>query len=410
MPVYTDDESFPKKHAIIFEGEEGTARLLSALLEEMEFGSIMSLPDGESVLNVVKNRHLNLLLVDLDALTPEGEAFIRKSLEIDPDLNIIVISSYATVEQSVELMKIGVMDVIRKPLDLGTVRNKISALMKMSRAERIKRESSLTIGRYIIQKEIERGGMGIIYRAKDAHTGDTVALKVLKTGRNAPIEQVLRFHREASTIAKLHHPYIVAVLDTGFSGDDYFIAMQYIEGRSLDEAVYENEIDTVDAVEILIKSLDAIDYAHRMNIIHRDLKPPNILLDESLDPHIIDFGLATYVKGNVRLTRTGIVMGTIGYIAPERIKGLEADARVDIFSLGAILYEALTKKIPYETDSRVISVPTSYDELIPVRHVIPDVPSELEAVVQKALAIEPDDRYQTAGDFYEALVNVRKDM
>jgi serine/threonine-protein kinase len=271
-------------------------------------------------------------------------------------------------------------------------------------------EDSLVIGPYSVVKEIERGGMGIIYKAKDSRTGAVVALKILKTGRNAPIEQVLRFHREASTIAKLSHPYIVSILNTGFSGDDYFIAMEFIDGKSLDEMVYEDKLSTRDVVDIVIKSLEAIEFAHSMNIIHRDLKPPNILVDRSLDPHIIDFGLATFVKGHVRLTRTGIVMGTIGYIAPERIRGIEVDERVDIFSMGAILYESLTKKIPYETDSRVISVPTNADELIPIRKYMGDVPPNLDSVCAKALAVDPAGRYGSAWEFRLALEEIRSKM
>jgi len=230
---------------------------------------------------------------------------------------------------------------------------------------------------------------------------------VLKTGRNAPIEQVLRFHREASAVAKLAHPYIVKVINTGFSGEAYFIAMEFVDGRSLDEAVYEDDLSPLRCVDIMVKILEAMEYAHGMNIIHRDLKPPNILLDAVYDPHIIDFGLATYVKGNIRLTKTGIVMGTIGYIAPERIRGGITDERVDIFSCGAILYESLTKKIPYETDSRVISVPTTYDDLVPLRTFHAGIPAELDTVCARALAVDPDMRYRTATQFREELVKAR---
>ncbi len=399
------NESFSRKHAVLLGGGDHSARLITALLEEMEFGSITSVPDGESLLNIIGNRAPDLVVVDLDA-TEGGGKIVNAALEAAPDLPLVVVSSYATIEESVELMKSGARDVIRKPLDLATVKNKIIGIMKSCKV-RTDQEASLCVGPYTIIKEIERGGMGIIYKANDNATGQLVALKVLKTGRNAPIEQVLRFHREASAISKLVHPYIVSIMNTGFSGDDYFIAMEFIDGKSLDEAVYENKINALQTVDIIIKVLDAVRYAHEMNVIHRDLKPPNILLDKDFNPHIIDFGLATYVKGNIRLTRTGIVMGTIGYIAPERIKGGAADERVDIYSIGAILYEALTKKIPYETDSRVISVPTSSEDLVPVRSIRPDIPPHLEAICLKALAVNPEDRYSSAEEFRNALIAVR---
>jgi len=407
MDAKPQTDSFSQKHAVIFDAGGQTSMLLTALLEDMEFASITRLPDHDALVHVVSSHHLDLLMLDLDVLGSDARNLVEKAIEQDPNLVIIAVSGYATIEQSVELLKLGVMDVIRKPFDLGTVQNKIASLMK-STPPRPGPEGVHAIGDYEIVKEIERGGMGIIFKARKTGTDEIVALKVLKTGRNAPIEQVLRFHREASTIAQLKHPYIVRVLDTGFAGDDYYIAMEFIVGVSLDEAVYEDLIDKIQTVDIIIKSLEAMEYAHGMNILHRDLKPPNILLDESFAPHIIDFGLATYVKGNIRLTRTGIVMGTIGYIAPERIKGAGVmDERVDIYSMGAILYEGLTKKIPYETDSRVISVPTSYDDLVPVRKLRGDIPYEFDDVVGRALAVNPDDRYRTAAEFRLALEKVR---
>jgi serine/threonine-protein kinase len=185
--------------------------------------------------------------------------------------------------------------------------------------------------------------------------------------------------------------------------------MEFIEGQALDILAYETRLEIPRVISIVCKVLEAVGYAHEQGILHRDLKPSNVLVDRRDDPHIIDFGLAQYMKDDVRLTKTGVVMGTIGYIAPERIRGQPATPASDVYSVGALLYECLARKIPYETDSRVITVPTSFRQLVPLHRVVPEIPEAVEEVCTRALAVNPRKRYDSALAFRDDLARAAAD-
>jgi len=390
-----------KLRALVVSREDHTRDLLSQVLIEFGFGEVVYASNVNEALKEVRQSPLDLLVADLEAHRLEEVDLVRNAIALAPDLPIIVVSGYATIEWGVELMKAGVRDVAKKPLDLPVFREKILRILGERREEETGTPSR--IGPYHILEEVERGGMGIIYKGLDEDTEEIVALKVLPASAHSSMNQILRFRKEAEAISKMKHPYVVSLKGNGFSGDRYFIAMEFIDGVALDILAYETNLHHLRLVLIMSRILEALEYAHGMEILHRDLKPSNILVDAEDHPHIIDFGLAQYFKGDVKLTKTGVVMGTIGYIAPERIRGLPADPASDVYSTGAILYECLTRKIPYETESRVITIPTSYDQLVPPRVIVPGLPQELEDICIRALAITPKDRYATARKFREAL-------
>jgi CheY-like chemotaxis protein/tRNA A-37 threonylcarbamoyl transferase component Bud32 len=381
--------------------EEHGRGLLTEVLRELGFGEVLGASGVSDALAEIRKSHLDLMVSDLEAHRLEEVDLIRNAVALDPDLPIIVVSGYATIEWGVELMKAGVRDVVRKPLDVPVFRKKILRLL----AEMASDGGSPPhlIGPFRIIEEMERGGMGIIYKAQNPDTEEVVALKVLPASAHSSMNQILRFRKEAEAISRLDHPYIVALKGNGFSGKRYYLAMELIEGVAMDILAYETRLHYRRLAPIVVKILEALEYAHDREILHRDLKPSNILIDGEDKPHIIDFGLAQYLKGDVRLTKTGVVMGTIGYIAPERIRGRPAGPASDVYSVGAILYECLTRQIPYETESRVITIPTSYDQLVPPRDLLPGIPEDLEEVCMKALAISPGNRFPTAAKFREAL-------
>ncbi|MHC4598214.1 MAG: serine/threonine-protein kinase [Planctomycetota bacterium] len=388
---------FSSRRVLAVSIEKPSRDLFRELLVELGFGQVEATGNVSEALGRLREEPADLLVADLENHRLEEMDLVRNALALDASLPIIVVSGHGVIEWSVELMKAGVRDVIRKPVDVPVLRDKILNLFRDDDEDgsRVPDE----IGTYRILGEIERGGMGIIYRAMDKETEETVALKVLPTSAESSMNQILRFRKEAEAISRLDHPYIVRLRGNGFSGRRYYIAMEFIEGLALDVMAYERGLPAARLVPIMVKILAALDYAHGLNILHRDLKPSNVIVDRSDDPHIIDFGLAQYLKGDVRLTKTGVVMGTIGYIAPERIRGKPASTLSDVYSAGAMLYECLTHKIPYETESRVITIPTSFDQLVPPRRIVPTIPSQLEAICIRALAINPRQRYKSMANF-----------
>ncbi|HEX9901425.1 MAG TPA: protein kinase [Acidobacteriota bacterium] len=255
------------------------------------------------------------------------------------------------------------------------------------------------IGKYTILGEIGRGAMGIVYKATDPYIGRTVAVKtirfdVLGQGPERDMAQK-RFMREAHSAGNLSHPNIVTIYDVGEDGDQSYIAMEYIEGSSLEEVISSKKrLSLTEIISLIEQVANALDTAHRKGVIHRDIKPANILIDQEGKPHLVDFGIARLSTST--MTQTNMIMGTPYYMSPEQIAGKKVDNRSDIFALGGVLYEILTgqKPFPGETITTVI-YKIMNENPPPVRNFQKNLPEGLEPILQKALAKEPGARYQT---------------
>ncbi len=263
------------------------------------------------------------------------------------------------------------------------------------------------VGRFQVLEEVGRGGMGVVYRVFDPDLRREVALKLLARLGDDQVRELERFRREAALASKLRHPRIVGVYAFGeLEGRPYY-TMPLVEGRSLkDEVAHGGPLEPRRAARICEELALAIDAAHQQRVVHRDLKPANVLLDPDDGPLVLDFGLAKDLGHGPDLTRSGEVLGTPCYMAPEQARGdhHHVDHRVDVYALGAILYELLTGQPPYDGASAndVIQQILTRDPA-PPRAVRPDVPYELETVLLKALVREPFLRYQTAGALAEDL-------
>jgi serine/threonine protein kinase len=262
-------------------------------------------------------------------------------------------------------------------------------------------ENTLVDGRYRLLRRIGSGGMADVWCAADSQLDRRVALKMLHERFAQDHEFVERFRREASSAAGLQHPNVVAVFDRGEVDGTYYIAMEYVEGSSLKDLIARG-MTIPEAVEVTRQVLGAARFAHSHGIIHRDLKPHNVLIDGEGRAKVTDFGIAR--AGVSEITQTGSVMGTAQYLSPEQAQGLAVSPASDLYSIGVILYEALTGRVPFEGDSAVaVALKQVSEPPVPPSRLNPAVPPALDAVVMKALAKDPANRFRAADDFIAAL-------
>jgi formylglycine-generating enzyme required for sulfatase activity len=255
------------------------------------------------------------------------------------------------------------------------------------------------IGQYRIIEQIGRGGMATVYKAYQENLDRYVAIKVLPPGLAGTEGFIARFERGARAVAKLRHRNILTVFDYGRQGGMFYLVMEYISGGTLIGRLGWPQ-DLAYAVNVVFQVGDALAYAHRQGMIHRDVKPGNILMAEKDWALLSDFGLAKMVEDSLQLTATGASVGTPQYMSPEQAQGLAVDRRTDIYSLGVVLYEAVTGRPPFGTDSPMAVILRHINEPLTPPHTLrSDLPKELERVILKALAKSPADRYQRMEEF-----------
>jgi len=252
------------------------------------------------------------------------------------------------------------------------------------------------VGNYRIVEKIGEGGMGAVYRAIDEMLDREVAIKAIRPELAREPQIVERFRAEAKLLARVSHPAIATIYSFFHDGGELFLAMEYVVGRTLAEVIATHgAMPWQRAVPLLATALEGIEQAHRAGIIHRDLKPDNLMLTEAATLKVMDFGIAR-MAGSSHLTQTGLLIGTLRYVAPEQIRGEEVDQRTDIYSLGAVLYQMLTARAPFDgpTDFAILKAQLD-DPPVPPRSWVPGLPAWLERAVLKALEKQPAARFQT---------------
>jgi serine/threonine-protein kinase len=270
------------------------------------------------------------------------------------------------------------------------------------------------LGNYEIVEEIGRGGMATVYRAYDPKLDRFVAVKVIHQNISAESSSLERFNREARLVARLEHPHLIPVYDYDGRHDPPFIVMRFMESGTLKDVLDKGgALPLNDAAFMLRQIASALDHAHRKGVIHRDIKPSNIMVDQDGNAFLTDFGIARMQekgdgpqKGG--LTQTGFAVGTPGYMSPEQCLGKsDIDGRTDIYAMGAMLYQMLTGQMPFTADTPMQVIMKHIQEAVPsARAINPDLPEDIDAIIAKAMAKDPNQRYASAGDFAHDLVDV----
>lgn len=265
------------------------------------------------------------------------------------------------------------------------------------------------VGHYIVKELVGKGGMATVYKAYDATLDREIALKVMLPFLTDDFEFEQRFLREARNAAKLDHPNIVGVYAADRFQSMLYIAMQFVNGRSLQKVIFNSKVSVDKALLITFQMAVALESAHNKGIIHRDIKPANIMLDEHGNVKVADFGLSKMVRHGGSLTQAGVYLGTPEYSSPEQCRGDNLDGRTDIYSLGIVLYEMLSGKVPHEAETLL----ALFDKIVkekptPINALNPEVLPELTKILDKMLAKNPEERYKTATQLKDELFEIIK--
>ncbi|MBC7878678.1 MAG: serine/threonine protein kinase [Anaerolineales bacterium] len=265
--------------------------------------------------------------------------------------------------------------------------------------------------RYLIDEMLGQGGMSAVFKATDPNLKRVVAVKMIHSHLSNNPDFVKRFEEEAAAVAQLRHPGIIQVYDFSQDDDIYYMVLEFVPGETIQDHLKRlntngRRLSAAKAIEYMANICDAVDYAHQRGMIHRDIKPANLMLNTLGQVILMDFGIAKIVGGQSH-TATGAVIGTAMYMSPEQIKGERPDRRSDIYSLGVTLFEMVSGRPPFEADSAMTLMMMHINDPVPnLKSLNPDVPDELMIVINKALAKDPNDRYQTAAQMAAALRNV----
>ncbi len=279
-----------------------------------------------------------------------------------------------------------------------------------SRTERDSVMIGKIISHYKILEKLGEGGMGVVYKAQDTKLDRIVALKFLPKHLLCDNEAKIRFGHEAKAASSLNHPNITTIHEIDEFEGECFIAMEYVEGKSLKELLKEKTLSLIEVLDIAHQICEGLTIAHEKGIVHRDIKSDNIMLTSRGQVKIMDFGLAK-LRGVSKVTKTGSTLGTLAYMSPEQVQGIEADERSDIFSFGVVFYEIITSQLPFKGEHEAAIIYSILNEIPePLARYKSDIPEELQKIIGKAMEKNRELRYQHVDDLCADLRKLRTEV
>jgi CheY-like chemotaxis protein len=445
--------------ALVVDDDAVVRVLLARILIRMGF-SVRDAIDGAAALEVVSSEKVDLVITDLSMPGMDGMAFMREARARGLAAPVIFLTATASIPTAVEAIKLGAFEFLEKPLNSHRLAEVVGAALASRAADdragaqalptltlQIDVEEPVTgaadvaegagpgrpfrrvgmpsiptpgtipgnIGRYEVEAQVGRGGMGIVYRCRDPLLGRIVAVKVLSMIAEDPKhaeELISRFKREAAAAGTLHHPNIVSVYDMGCDEDsgDWYLVMELVEGRGLNRVMDERgKIPERDVISLGFQVADALAYAHAFGVAHRDIKPSNVLIQADGRSKLLDFGLAAVRGWNVTLSSR--ILGSPSYMAPERIRGEGGGTAADQFSLGVVLYECLSGKNPFEGDT----LETRFLRVLqhnppPVIVLEPEVSPRMSAMLETMMAKDDQARFPTMHNVADTLLLQGKEV
>ncbi len=391
---------------------------------------------GSAAIDVLTRETVDVVLSDVRMPDMDGIELLQRVREQDENVSVVLISGAPDLDTALRAVQLGAAEYLRKPIETDSLVSSLERAGSMTRSKRRqhadlerlrtgqhRRHSEeplsgswtgvLLGGRYRVGEQIGAGGMGVVYEAKRIDFADkAVAIKIIHRNLRFNEEILERFKREAEVVARLAHENIVQVLDyEALEDGPAFIVMERLRGRPLSELLLgEGPMAASRVAFIATQTLFALEAAHREGVVHRDLKPENIFLSSMSGMRdivrILDFGIAKVIgeDESLRLTRTGAIMGTPLYLAPEQARGASVDHRSDLYSLGCIMYEALSGRVILPAKNyHDLLLRIQQDDPVPLHDLRSDLDPNLCQLVHRALAKDPDTRFQSAGDMIDAL-------
>lgn len=392
---------------LVIDDEEYILDILQQFLGEECGYSVSTSTGAMDGLTRLMQDNYKLVIADVNMPGMDGMEMVMRIKASYPDMRVLMISGRGDASNIVKAIKIGADDFITKPFELEAIRERVAALATNDAthetSKRVEKQPIHAFGDYEIIKQIGSGGMGIVYRANQKSTGDIVALKILFPKLIKDKVALQRFLREARLIGEMNHPNLVRGLDVGEVDETYYLAMELINGNSLDDVIVDTGPFALDYAVMQIEQMfDALNYMHNRNVIHRDIKPTNIIITSDDSLKLVDMGLTKYVNQNQTVTEPGFAAGTAGFMPPEAIfENDPLDIRADIYSTGATLYYMLTGELPFEGDSmHIFDLQKRY---VPsVRELNVEVSPELDAFIGKMMAIKRHDRFDNPQQMIDA--------